>query len=113
MLDEDGPAGQIDPVDDPVRPGLDDREPALPPPLVEPQSLGTEQGVLPVGANPPTHVTGPGPPPLGRLEQAPRRIRTRCLPEEPAHPFVLLARSISDEAQSSSGADNARFLSSP
>src|SRR5512135_1578807 len=90
MLDKDGPIGQIDPVDDPVRPGLDVHEPALPPPLVEPQPLGTEQGIFPVGANPPTHITGPGPPPLGRLEQALRGLRLRCLPEQPAHPFALI-----------------------
>ena len=58
------PSGQVDAVDDPLRAGLDDRQPALAPPLVEPEPVGSEERLAPVGADPPADVAGLRPAPV-------------------------------------------------
>ena len=54
VLDVDGALGEVDAVDDAMRPGFDRRQPPLLAPLVEPEAAGPEQDVAPGGPRAPT-----------------------------------------------------------
>src|SRR5436305_155883 len=68
MLDVNRTLGQVDPIDDPVRAGLDRRQPSLVSPLVEPQSLRAEQDLPPRGPYPPADRARTDPLPTRRAE---------------------------------------------
>ena len=68
VLDVDRPSRQVGPIDDTMRPGLDREQRARGSPLVEPEAGLAEQGVPPVGTDPPPGVARAGPAPSGRLK---------------------------------------------
>src|SRR5262249_49537323 len=88
VLDEDRSPRQLDPVDDPERTPLDDAEPVLGLPLLQPQPGGPEQGLLPVGTDPPADVPGVPPEPVRGLEETPRGGRPWRPLEQPGEPPV-------------------------
>ena len=76
---------QFHAVDDAQGPRLDDREPALPAPFIEPEAMRAEQGVLPVGANPPTDVASLRPFPGRRPEHPFAPMDARSDSAQPDH----------------------------